>query len=253
MDSTFDKIVNDNTSGSAEVLDKLLRYFEKQISAQKSISKEVMLAIRKLGHFAIISFHLRHIKILLKENDFRLIKFYLKSVMKNNRSIYFNIYSSIPRYIIRKNRVFTISNSKTVFEVLKLWQRHNKKLNVIVLESQPINEGKILAKKLNRAGLKTQVIPYNKVSYSLERSDLFLLGCDAILKNGDIINKSGSRDAAIIAKYYTKPVVVVSSNDKQINRNKHFIKDRNKSERFLFEKVERSLITHLITNKLYVS
>lgn len=248
MADTCNKIINDKTSGSAEISDKLLKYFYKQMSDGKPIKKEVEMAIRKLGHFAIISFHLGHINKLLSSNDLTSLQSYLKSVIDKNRKIYSQIYMSIPNDIKKSSKVFTISNSKTVSEVLMHWHRHNKKLQVIIMESQPMNEGRLLSTKLNRAGINTLVVADNTISHNLEESDLFLLGCDAILKNGDIINKSGSRDAAIIAQHFNKPVIVVSSGNKQINRNKYLIRGRNKSEKFLYEKVERSLITLLVTN-----
>jgi translation initiation factor 2B subunit (eIF-2B alpha/beta/delta family) len=146
------------------------------------------------------------------------------------------------------NKVLTLSNSKTVYEVLKQWNHFNKKLEVVVLESQPKCEGKVLAGKLKKAGIKVNVVLDSEMSRYIEKSDLILLGCDLIFKDGSVLNKTGSRDAAIIAWYFNKPVLIVSSKTKHSNRKKINIEGRDRSESLLFETVEKELITHLVTD-----
>ncbi len=165
----------------------------------------------------------------------------MSKILEENRNTYKIIFNSIPNKIKRYSKIVTLSNSKTVYEVLKLWHQYNNKFEVTVCESQPECEGKILAKELLKAGIKTKVVFDSETSNSLEKADLLLLSCDVILKNGDIINKIGSRNAAIIAKYFKKPVIVISSKDKQINSNIFRIKGRNAIEKSLFERVENEI------------
>lgn len=248
MNRAFNNILTDKTSGSEELLIKLITYLLKKIQNGKSISEEIQLAKRYLGHFATIKFHLDKISLIDKKNDSDSLISYLSGVLNSNESIYKKIYSSIPSRFRKLSRILTISNSMTVLEILKLWSYDNNQIKVIVTESRPECEGKILIKKLLNSDVDAELIPDSNISSNVEKSDLILLGCDVILKNGSIINKTGSRSAAIVAKYFNKPVVVVSSRTKIIRSNKHSINGRDNSEKELFETVEKSLITKIITD-----
>lgn len=247
MNKVFNDIIKDSTSGSAELLEKLVYYFYKRISDGKEVRNEIRIALSKLNHFAIIKYHLDKLELLMSKQDIRFIKRYLLSIIENEANIYLKIFSSIPIHYKKSKKIFTLSNSKTVYEVLKLWHQYNKNILVTVAESQPECEGKILVKRLKRMKINTELIYDNTISKHIEKSDLILLGCDMILKNDNIINKTGSRDAAIIAKHFKKPVIIVSSKLKRIRNWNTLIKGRNESEKFLFEKVENKLISLIIT------
>lgn len=248
MDNIFRKILNDRTSGSTELLNKLIRYLYQRTKEGKSIGNEIEIAKKQLGHFAVINFQLKLISVLISKNDQQQLLSYLAFVTENEKNIYQRIFSSIPEVIKRNKKILTLSNSKTVFEILNRWYHYNSKLEVVILESQPECEGKYLTKKLIRSGIKSKVIPDSAISTNIEKSDLLLMGCDIILKNGDIVNKTGSRDAAIIANYFNKPVLVVSSKSKQTKKSMINIRGRNKSEMYLFERVEKKLISYLVTD-----
>ncbi len=247
MDNIFSKILDDRTSGSTELLNKLIKYLYQRTKAGKSISNEIEIAKKQLGHFAVINYQMKLISKLISKNDQQQLLSYLAFITENEKNIYQRIFSSIPEVIKRNKKILTLSNSKTVFEILNRWYHYNNKLGVVILESQPECEGKYLAKKLIRSGIKSKVIPDSAISTNMEKSDLLLIGCDIILKNGDIVNKTGSRDAAIIAKYFNKPVLVVSSKSKQTKKSVVNIRGRNKKEMYVFERVEKELISFLVT------
>lgn len=247
MDKVFNNIINDSTSGSSELLEKLVYYFYKRISDGKNVRNEIRIALNKLDHFAVIKYHLIKLELLISKQDVQSIRHYLLSIIDNEANIYLKIFSSIPIHYKKSKKIFALSNSKTVYEVLKLWHQYNNNILVTIAESQPECEGKTLVKRLNRMKINTELIYDNTISKHIEKSDMILLGCDMILKNGDIINKTGSRDAAIIAKYFKKPVIVVSSKIKRVKNRNPLIKGRNESEKFLFEKIENKLISLIIT------
>lgn len=248
MERVFLKILNDKTSGSAEILANLITYLYIQVRHGKSIIHLIKTAENQLGHFAIIKNFLIQLKSVAKRNDRDALMEYLSSLKQDEKNKYLKIFDALPDKLIISRKIVTLSNSKTVFEILRLWYQQNIKLKVSVLESKPGGEGRILARKLKISGVDSELKMDSALSGILEKSDLLLLGCDIILKNGSIVNKTGSRNAAIIAKHFNKPVVVVSSKSKRILNNNYLIRGRNPEEKYLFEKVEKKLITQIITD-----
>ena len=248
MENDFKNILNDKTSGSTELLINLFRYLRKKISAGDSIEQEIKIARRQLGHFAVIKNHLNNLYKTLKTNDQEFIRSYLSSVIRLEKVTYDRIFNSLPDYIKNYKKLLTLSNSKTTFEVIKRWHKLNRDLIVIVLRSNPGGEGKILSDKLKRYGINSTLIPEYAIQKYLKKADLLLLGCDVILKNGDIINKAGSRNAALMARELNIPVVVVTSKSKKIRTNNIKITGREEAEKQLFERVEKEFITHLVTD-----
>lgn len=248
MERKFLIILNDKTSGSSELLNRLVNYFSNRIMEGYTISEEIRIAEKMLGHFAVIKYKLIRLKDLVKDDNKENLLRYLSTFKNNEENIYRKIFNAIPDSVKKYKEILTLSNSQTVFKVLKYWKQSKKMLSVIILESQPGSEGKLMFKKLQRAGIDTLLIKDIFLAKYLEKTDLLILGCDAILKNGDIINKVGSRNAAIVAKYFNKPVLVVSSKIKRTN-SKHFkIIGRTPDEKNKFEKVEKELITYLVTD-----
>ncbi len=248
MDNKFLKIIQDKTSGSAELRIRLMMYLQERVKRGYSITKEVRNAEKMLGHFATIKNELIRLKKVMKDNDNEKLYHYLSSINTNENKIYYKLFTSIPDSIKECNKIITLSNSQTVFGVLKYWKQLNTKLTVYTLESHPGGEGRIMHNKLKEAGIRSIMIKDALLSKYLEKSDLLLIGCDAILKHGDVINKAGSRNAAVIAKYLKKPVIVVSSKSKKTCNRHYKIKGRTPDEKYNFEKVEKELITHLITD-----
>jgi translation initiation factor 2B subunit (eIF-2B alpha/beta/delta family) len=248
MERVFQKILNDKTSGSAEILTNLITYLYIQVRHGKSIMQLIKTAENQLGHFAIIKNFLIKLKSIAKRNDRDALMGYLSSLKLAEKNKYLKIFNALPEKIINSRKIVTLSNSKTVFEILRLWYKQNNKFKVSVLESKPGGEGRILARKLKISGVDSELKMDSALSGLLEESDLLLMGCDIILKNGSIVNKTGSRNAAIIAKHFNKPVVVISAKSKRVQNNYFKIKGRNPEEKYLFEKVEKELITHIITD-----
>lgn len=248
MERKFQNIINDKKSGSAEILHNIISWLYDLTIDGKSVMKEIRTAEQQLRHFAIVQNYLVQLRKIVEKKDRKALLEYLSFYIEDEKNIYLTIFNALPYEIKISRNIITLSNSKTVYEILKLWYQHNKKIKISVLDSQPGGEGKILARSLTSSGITSEVVMDSALSSSLEKSDLLLMGCDIILKNGSIVNKTGSRNAAIIAKHFRKPVVVVSARAKRINKNKYKISSSKPDAKFLFERVEKELITHLITD-----
>ena len=111
------------------------------------------------------------------------------------------------KFIRFKRKVFTHCHSTSVVNVLKL----NKRLKVFNTETRPLFQGRKTAAELSKAGLKvTSVVDAAALIY-IKKSNVVVFGADAILDNGDVINKIGSGMYAEVAHKYKKPVYVIAN------------------------------------------
>jgi len=179
-----------------------------------------------------------------------------------NSDVYDKIYQNAKLLIKNTKSIFTLSNSKTVYEVLKRFFCENQNICVFVSESRPALEGRVLVKKLLTMGMKVTLLTDCQLAESIAECDVIFLGADKILRNGDVVNKTGSKNVGIIARHYGKPVFALSSTSKfsKQKKFKHTLhaqeevwtyKHRNlKIENNYFEVVPRTLITKIITENV---
>ncbi|WP_181691229.1 initiation factor 2B [Natronomonas sp. LN261] len=113
--------------------------------------------------------------------------------------------------ILDGTTVLTLSRSGTVLPVLK-----DAPERVIVAESRPDREGIGVAERLTEAGVDVSVCVDAAIAHVLatEPVDAVVLGADTVLGDGTLINKVGSRGAAITACEAGIPVYVVTARDK---------------------------------------
>lgn len=118
------------------------------------------------------------------------------------------------KFIRNKKRVFTHCHSSTVVNVLKL----NKKLKVFNTETRPLFQGRKTAEELSKAGIDVINIVDSAALEYIKRSNAVIVGADAILENGDVINKIGSGMYAEIAFNHRKPVYIIADSLKFTER-----------------------------------
>lgn len=225
----------------------------------------IKLSIRKiylrLKSFEAVLNYIKNIKKLVAAGNKKSLKDYLLAYDLQSAFVFDNLYHNIKPIIKKKRTILTLSNSQTVFQVLRLHYEKNKHIRIIVAESQPAIEGRLLAKKLLKLGIKVTVIPDCSLAVYVEKSDMVLIGVDKILKNFDVINKTGSKNAALIAKYYKVPFVVAAAEEKFSTQTKFKVTYKNPSEiwnfkhsnltieNVYFEIVPKNLITQIVTEK----
>ncbi|EFW92028.1 initiation factor 2B related protein [Haladaptatus paucihalophilus DX253] len=105
--------------------------------------------------------------------------------------------------------VLTLSRSGTVLDALRAADR------VFVAESRPALEGVGVAESLADA---TNVTLHTDAAIAhvlaTEDVDRVVVGADSVLPNGDVVNKTGTRVAALAARNEDVPVFVVTATDK---------------------------------------
>lgn len=106
--------------------------------------------------------------------------------------------------------VLTLSRSGTVEAALLAADPEA----VVVLESRPDREGTGVATRLADAGLDATLTLDAAVSHAMEGINTVVVGADTVLADGSLVNKVGTRTAAVAAAREGVPVYAVSAADK---------------------------------------
>jgi translation initiation factor 2B subunit (eIF-2B alpha/beta/delta family) len=103
-------------------------------------------------------------------------------------------------------RVVTLSRSSTIREALD-----GLEAEVVVLASEPGGEGRTIAAELREDGVDARLAPDAQAAGVVEEADALLVGADGITRNGGVVNKVGTRTAAVAAREQDVPVWVACS------------------------------------------
>ena len=114
------------------------------------------------------------------------------------------------KLIPKGSTVMTLCHSHSVIDVLI---KARKKIDhVYCLETRPLYQGRMTANDLSKAGIKTTLLVDNAASTVLKKCDFFFTGADALLADGDVVNKIGTNQIATLCRRYeTKQYVVTST------------------------------------------
>jgi ribose 1,5-bisphosphate isomerase len=106
--------------------------------------------------------------------------------------------------------VLTHCHSSTVTGMLRRAKEDGKSFEVVCTESRPVFQGRITAKELLEAGIRTTLIVDSAVRHFMNEVDLVVVGADALTSEGNIVNKIGTSIVALAAKEARTPFYVVS-------------------------------------------
>ncbi|WP_132057999.1 NUDIX domain-containing protein [Halorussus amylolyticus] len=124
---------------------------------------------------------------------------------------------------IRDDTVLTLSRSGTVLDALDAADR------VFVAESRPAREGvavaEALAERLGPANVTLHTDAAVAHVLATEAVDAVVVGTDAILPDGRVVNKTGTRAAALAAAREGVPVYAVAASDKVPTGDEAFLED----------------------------
>ena len=254
------KILDNKTLGSSELTEMLNDYFLSIKENNSKIKKSILQVKEKLGHFENVNSYLSDLNATLKKNDQKELNRFLKNYSDNEQDKIQLIFDRLYPEVNKMKSVITLSRSGTVIGVLKLWCKKNKKLNVVVCESRPELEGRSTAMELIKAEIKVELITDAMMGIYIQKVDCALIGADSILKNGNVVNKVGSRALALLSENAGKPFYVVSAKSKLSKNNTCRNKEENPDEiwknkiknlqirNIYFEVIEKKLITKVFTD-----
>jgi len=110
--------------------------------------------------------------------------------------------------------ILTHCHSRTVVAILREAKKEGKDFTVYVTETRPRNQGLQTAKDLLESRIKVVYGVDSDMGFMMKKSNKVLVGCDAILPDGSIVNKIGTLPMAIVAKAFGKPVLVAGLTSK---------------------------------------
>ncbi len=144
--------------------------------------------------------------------DFDTIKKYTVQVCRNYvkelKSMINKIADVGSNQIKEGDRILTHCHSEHVIAILEIAKKQGKSFEVIVTETRPKYQGMITAKKLLKSGIKVTYCIDAAIGYIMKNVTKVLVGCDAILADGSIVNKVGTFPIALTASKFGVPVVV---------------------------------------------
>jgi len=213
---------------------------------------------RHFKDFSVIQNYLNEAENELDNPDglSKIIDFYNDYPNKMNSKIFENG----REYFLNTSKILTLSNSLTIADFLIHLFSVNRNLEVIICESRPMNEGRILAKRLLKSSIPVEFITDFAAASYIQLISAVITGADKILSNGNIVNKTGSRTLALLCKYYNKPFYVITTKSKQSNHSEYLPDEKDPAEvwrysnqklkvrNYYFEEIERELITKIITD-----
>ncbi len=259
-DKNLNRILNDKTSGSSELVLKLNRYLSKNLLKIEEPHSLISFLKIHFSTFTTITSYLSELQKIINSGDDSNIKIFFDNYDNSFKSVHTDLYQKIYPVLKSKKKIITISNSRTVKEILKLFKNDCDSLSVIVCESRPKYEGKILAKELAKYKIKVKFITEAMIAANVQEVDAALIGTDMILSSGNVVNKVGSNSLAIICKHYKKPFYVAVDKSKISKRKSFKQQKQNKSEiwdvknglvtvdNYYFEEIDKKLVTKIFSN-----
>ncbi|KAL0946929.1 hypothetical protein HGRIS_013089 [Hohenbuehelia grisea] len=109
--------------------------------------------------------------------------------------------------------ILTHSYSRVVVQTL-VRAHQQKRISVYVTEARPHSLGTKTYEALTAAGIPCTVVLDSAVAYVMEKVDMVLVGSEAIVESGGLINAVGSNQIAIIAKSANKPFYALAESFK---------------------------------------
>ncbi|HEX2868092.1 MAG TPA: hypothetical protein VHO03_13685 [Ignavibacteriales bacterium] len=256
----LEEILSNNTAGSTELLEHLNGFFLHNPGKKDHFGEYISLAYMRLTTFASIQNYLKELKAVLENQGPEEVRSFLLKTETGMKSFYQRLYQNAKPVIGNFHSVITISNSYTLTQVFKLWQKVNPSLRVFIAESRPKCEGRIMAEKLLSFGIRVEFILDSMTAEYTALADGAIIGADMVLSNGNVVNKSGSMLLALAAKHYNRPFIVLTGKDKFSSNQNYTLEEYPAEEvwayrhenlkvtNHYFEEVEKDLITHIITD-----
>ena len=94
-----------------------------------------------------------------------------------------------------------------------------KKFEVFNTETRPLLQGRKTAKELAKSGIKVTMVVDSAARDAIKNSDVMIIGADAVLSDGSVINKIGSGLFSQIAHDFKKQVYIAADSWKFSRKN----------------------------------
>lgn len=220
MQHEVKKIISDikavKIQGAREVAKAGIKALEITAKKSKNFNKEFKETVEELIKARPTEPELRNAVNYITRNAknnkqaLKLCKNYVNEVKKAKELI-----ASYGSNLIENNDVIlTHCHSNTVIDILKKAKKQKKKFEVIVTETRPLMQGKVTAKELKRIRVPVTYLIDAASTPFMHKASKVLVGADAILADGSIVNKIGTYQIALAAQEYKVPFLVAAGTHK---------------------------------------
>ena len=111
-------------------------------------------------------------------------------------------------------KISTFSTSGSVMSILEKAKKSGKSMTATAHEARPHNEGYRTMKEIAAMGIPVTFGVDALLCALVPKSDLFIIGADAIRATGEVFAKTGSYQAALVSKYFGIPFYVAADTSK---------------------------------------
>ncbi|KAK5649918.1 hypothetical protein RI129_000947 [Pyrocoelia pectoralis] len=118
------------------------------------------------------------------------------------------------QFIVDGSRILTHSRSRVVLHALKEAAEQNRYFEVFVTKSAPDDSGERMYNDLRELKIPCTLIMDAAIGYIMESVDFVMVGAEAVVESGGIVNKIGSYTMALSAKAMNKPFYVLTESVK---------------------------------------
>lgn len=118
------------------------------------------------------------------------------------------------RFITHNKVILVHGFSRVVLKVLKHAKETGANFRCIVTESRPDNAGYQMARELDSLSIPVSFIMDSAAAHMMLQAHFVLVGAEAVVENGGIINKIGTYQIAMVAKALRRPVYVAAESYK---------------------------------------
>ncbi len=243
MNKTLENILNDNYSGSLSLTKKMLDLFRDELKSSAMNAATADDTYKSLQNMAKMLIKRQPNMVLLRKTSNALLLYFKRSLNSDKplAEVIESIQAKIEaldeeldknvdtisqlgsKIIANFNKVMTISNSTMVRNILLTASRHKRKFDVFCMKSHPPDEGAFLAEELTKQNIKTTLISDTGAGYFMPEMNLVLLGADRLYETG-FVNKLGSLQLCLTAKYLNVPVYLAVETTKILIESERAIK-----------------------------
>jgi len=138
-----------------------------------------------------------------------------KSYLKNSREI---VAEKFTESMLSETKCITLSRSSTVLTALQLAAKAGKLCKLVIMESRPRYEGRITAKEMRRHGVNCTLVADALGPSLVGEVDMAVVGSDAVLKDGAVVNKIGTYPLSLACTMVGRPLYVLAESIKLDSR-----------------------------------
>lgn len=138
----------------------------------------------------------------------------VREYAQNTKQVKDTIANHVDAFIQDDSVILTHGYSRVVVNALLMAHNKGRRISVYVTETRPRGLGIKTHEILTAKGIPCTIILDSAVAYTMEKVDIVMVGCEAVVESGGIVNAIGSCQIAMLAHAFHKPVHVLAESYK---------------------------------------